>query len=218
MLKYAGYQSACDMAFGIFILSWFFARHVCYLAICWSLYADAPAVMSFGCYSSGTGQQLSGTSEPGWETASTPGGNFILNNIFQAYLDPEGPVCFEDSIWKTFLALLLFLQGITIMWFTMIMRVAWNVVKGHGADDSRSDDEEDVDAEDEEVAADDAKVSASIAVPQEQLVGVESLNFKPKGSSRYRSRKAASHASGISIATHPDKKELLGRIGCDKPT
>ncbi|KAI9667159.1 MAG: hypothetical protein M1831_001336 [Alyxoria varia] len=162
-----------------------------------------------------TGKKTSETPEDASVvTASIPGGDTILDNIFQAFLDPEGTVCFNQLIWVTFLSLLLFLQGITIMWFTMILRVAWSVVKGHGADDSRSDDEEDVEAEDEEVTASEVKVSAPITVPQEQLVGVEALNFKPKGSPRYRSRKAGSHASGISIATHPDKKELLGRIGC----
>ncbi|GBE79426.1 TLC domain-containing protein [Sparassis latifolia] len=46
-------------------------------------------------------------------------------------------------IYDTFLAMLSMLQGIQLMWFWMICRVAWRVVSGQGAEDTRSDDEED---------------------------------------------------------------------------
>ncbi|KAH8118289.1 longevity assurance proteins LAG1/LAC1 [Phellopilus nigrolimitatus] len=43
-----------------------------------------------------------------------------------------------------FVILLIFLQFIQIIWFGMICRVAWRVISGKGAEDTRSDDEDDV--------------------------------------------------------------------------
>lgn len=217
MLKYAGCQTACDVAFGIFIVSWFLTRHVCYLLVCWSIYADVPDKMVYGCYSSVTGTMIPQKHSPASDTSETPGGNEILTNIFQPYLDPGGPICYNERIRVAFVALLFVLQGITIMWFGMIIRVAWRVLNGQGAGDSRSDDEGDGDPGEEEEGTLSKNVETSTIVPLvETNVGVEGLNLKRKGSPRYRTRKTPGATSGISLAG--DKKELLGRIGCDKPS
>jgi len=223
MLKYTGYQTACDIMFGVFIAVWFLARHVVYLAVCWSIYADVPKVMVLGCYSSVTGEHL-----------SPDGGSDVLSNVLQPFINPGGPVCYNANQRYGFLALMLFLQCITCMWFAMIIRVAWKVLQGKGADDSRSDDEEEaedeaVDDEVENVPSSAARGSAeklapltlSTPTPLEETVGVEGLNLRQRRASpRYRTttRKAGSHSGGLSITGHSDRKELLGRIGCDKPT
>lgn len=112
------------------------------------------------------------------------------------------------------------------MWFWMIIKVAIRVLKGGDADDIRSDDEGE--AEEELGGDDDREFGVEVQteekkelLPFEEEVGVESINFKGRangngvGGKRYR--KGASSATGVSIAGHSvDRKELLGRIGCDK--
>ena len=230
LLKYAGWQTACDVAFGVFILSWFIARHVLYLTVCWSVYVDSPRVMTPGCYSSTTGQLTSSLpptndrfrETPGKDGTIPNGGTEIWTNVIQPYAYPGETVCYNERMQSLFLALLLFLQGITIMWFGMILRVAWRVLKGQGADDSRSDDEgEDENEEgtedtDFELDLEDVSLQRPLK-PLEEVVGVEGLNIKRKTSplsSRLTGVKKEGQGSSSGIGV---KKEILNRIGCDKP-
>ena len=106
------------------------------------------------------------------------------------------------------------------MWFAMIVKVALNVLRGGVADDLRSDDEGD--ADEKEIhgrlihAMDDRIDEFKEPQPIEEEVGIEEINLKSRASNA-RYRKSASHASGVSLPGHSDRKELLGRIGCDKP-
>ncbi|KAL2350100.1 TLC domain-containing protein [Cryomyces antarcticus] len=215
MLKYLGYQTACDVAFGIFIVTWFTARHVFYLMICWSLYTDVGEMMPYGCYSSVTGEKL-----------SSDGGSEIAKHVLQPFLDPDGTVCFNPQIRYSFLGLLLALQILTLIWFGMIMRVAYNVLSGKGADDSRSDDECAEDDAADEDPIDQLRFDKEADVRMhgyEEEVGVDQMDFGRKTSpvrQFSKGRKSGGRASGISIPGHgySDRKELLGRIGCDKPS
>lgn len=98
------------------------------------------------------------------------------------------------------------------------MKVAIKVIRGGEAEDIRSEDE----AEDEEenVNLDEKLITEVVnhfeGEPYEEEVGVESLNLKGRTSRNNRYRKSSSSASGVSIPGHSDRKELLGRIGCDK--
>ncbi len=105
--------------------------------------------------------------------------------------------------------MLLFLQCITLMWFWMIVKVAIKVVKGEQADDVRSDDEGEYEEEFE--------VSDKDLQPIEEEVGVESINLRGRISSVNKPRytKSVSSSTGVSLPGS-DRKELLGRIGCDK--
>lgn len=47
MLKYAGWQTTCDIAFGLFMVSWLVTRHVLYLRVLWSCIYDSVKVISF---------------------------------------------------------------------------------------------------------------------------------------------------------------------------
>jgi acyl-CoA-dependent ceramide synthase len=88
--------------------------------------------VAYGTYSTVTGDRLS------------PNGNDeILANIFKPFLDPAAEtVSFNAKIRWLFLGLLLFLQCITITWFVMIVRVIMRIVRGEGATDVRSEDED----------------------------------------------------------------------------
>jgi acyl-CoA-dependent ceramide synthase len=133
VLRYAKLQRSCDVAFGVFVATWILTRHVLFLAICWSIYEHVnDTTMSYGTYSTVTG-----------ELVSPSGNDDILANIFQPFLDPSAEkVSFNANIRWLFLGLLLFLQCITITWFVMIVRVIMRIVRGEGATDVRSEDED----------------------------------------------------------------------------
>jgi very-long-chain ceramide synthase len=102
-----------------------------------------------------------------------------------------------------------------LMWFYLIVRVAAQVIRGGPAHEPRSDDEEEVDVEEEM----DEKIIHTIEEldtlpPYEEEVGVEAINLKGRTSNAQRYRKSSGSASGVSLPS--DRKELLGRIGCDK--
>lgn len=115
-----------------------------------------------------------------------------------------GTVCYNDVVRWGFLGCLLFLQAITIFWFFMIIQVAIRVLKGAGAEDIRSDDE---DEEEEDYEYEEAQ-------PFEEEVGVEALDLK--NWERRTGVKRTATSSGVSLPGHSDRKELLGRIGCEK--
>jgi acyl-CoA-dependent ceramide synthase len=197
-LKYLGYTTICNVLFGLFIVSWFLARHVFYLMICWSIYADLLRLTTPGCYS-GRMDDLKGPFPvpDSW------------SHVFEPFRNPEGTVCFNDNIMYSFLFCLLFLQVITIMWFVVIMQVAMRVLKGGSAEDVRSDEEAEEDEEDEE-----EEFEYQEAQPLEEDVGVEDINLK--GWERRTGVKRAASSSGVSLPRHSDRKELLNRIGCEK--
>ncbi|KAK5109134.1 hypothetical protein LTR62_007496 [Meristemomyces frigidus] len=230
ILKYLQWQTACDVAFVAFVLSWLGSRHIAYNAICWSIWAHVDGVtMAYGTYDVRTGNMV-----------STDGGKNLLDNLLQPILHPHAAtVGFNSRIRWTFLGLLLALQGITIGWFVMIVRVVIRVLRGEGADDSRSeaeDNDEDLDVMDEE--ADDEEVGLA-DVPPEQPSS-PSLDIKTlaqshaeKEAPRYieieastndavpitfststtqkKVRKSKGISSGLNLGEH---KEILNRIGC----
>lgn len=195
-LKYSGFTNACDYVFGLFMVSWFAARHVIYMMVCWSIYAHIPEVLNYGCYT-GSNANLVGPQDP-------PKG---LGHLLEPYYNSTGRVCFNNAIKWAFLTPLLALQVITIIWFTMIVRIAMKVLRGDGAEDSRSDDEED---EEEEELEEEFIYEEAL----EENVGVEALDFKSW--ERRSGIKRQANSSGVSLPGHSDRKELLGRIGCDK--
>lgn len=214
MLRYAGMQTACDIAFGAFVIVWFVARHVIYLSICWSLYVDVPIEMPTGCYDLSTGKMI-----------SSDGGNEIWSNVLHAYIGGSAPVCFNERIRLSFLGLLLTLQVLMLVWFYMIARVVYRVLSGQGADDTRSDDEgeeeqEELDVQQRPIAAS-TKRSASPQTAafslKEKEVDAEELHFVRRAGSPKTTKRSKGRASGISIPGHTDHKAILGRIGCDRP-
>ncbi|KAI2615002.1 longevity assurance proteins LAG1/LAC1 [Hypoxylon sp. NC1633] len=192
--KYLGLSALCDATFVLFMVSWFLARHVFYLMTCYSIYKDLPTIIPPACFR-GPNSNITGPfpAPDGW-------GHYL-----EPFSDFEGTVCFSEPIRWGFLYCLLALQAITIFWFFMIIQVAVRVIKGTGADDTRSDDEVE---EDEEFESEYEE-----AQPLEEEVGVESIDLK--GWERRTGVKRGA-SSGVSLPGHSDRKELLGRIGCEK--
>ncbi|KAH7551202.1 hypothetical protein BM1_10076 [Bipolaris maydis] len=228
LLKYMGYTNACDYVFGLFVISWIVTRHVLYMMVCWSIYAYAPLDMEPGCYlADSTSKQTSFVPISNASQFEALGGNNHWGNLLKAYNDRNGPICWNPQIRYYFLALLLTLQVFCCIWFATISRVVYTVVRGNAAEDLRSDDE----GEDEEIEEDQTNTIFNMATtcaesgmsslqPKEEEVGVDALTFaRMNGASQRRqARRESARASGISIPGHGDRKELLGRIGCDKPS
>ncbi|KAM0700517.1 hypothetical protein Q7P35_012238 [Cladosporium inversicolor] len=225
MLKYAGCQQACDAAFALFVITWFAARHIGYLSICWSIYAHVATVtMPYGTYSTLDSARL-----------STDGGHGMLDNLLQPLLNPTAKtVAFNSEIRSLFLGLLGGLQVITIAWFVMIIRVVAKVLQGHPADDSRSDDEGEEDEAEEDIDSDDEmQVSSTqheVGIPYklradsqatagaerkfiEVTASSEDLKFTSSSSSKTGSKRKGK--GGISSGLHlGEHKDILNRIGC----
>lgn len=178
------------------MLSWLLARHVTYMMVCWSIYADTPVIMPTGCFK-GSNSNLVGPVDPpsNWGYLAEP------------FYNSTGHVCYNETVKWAFLTPLIILQFITIFWFTMIIRVAIKVIRGDGAEDNRSDDEGAEDEEDDEFIYEEAE-------PLKEEVGVEALDLKSW--ERRHGVKIQASSSGVSLPGHSDRKELLGRIGCEK--
>ncbi len=198
-LKYLGYHTICDVMFGVFMLSWLVARHVLYLGVCYSVWKDTSVTMPTGCFR-GTRDRLAGPFEPPREE----GYKYLLEPLW----DSDALFCFNESVKWAFLSMLLFLQCLTIMWFSMIVKVAVKVVKGGAAEDVRSDDEGAEGEEEDEFVYEEAR-------PLEEEVGVEEIDLKG-WERRQGVKRQVSGSTGVSLPGHSDRKELLGRIGCEK--
>lgn len=200
------------------MLVWFVARHVLYGMVCYSVYAEIPKEITYGCYW-GSNANLQGPIEVPDD----------VDHLLQPFRDPEGLVCWDNTIKWGFLTALLALQVILCIWFVMIIRVAMKVLRGGEAEDSRSDDEdsdedagmEDDDAEEEGTRHGQNELQRYSEIrpievpPVEEELGGDSMNMIPRKSSHNRKyRKVGSTASGVHLPS--DRKELLGRIGCDK--
>lgn len=241
ILKYLHFSVACDIAFGVFIVTWFITRHGLYMTIMYSIYAHIPEEIQYGCYK-GSVENLQGP---------LPVPN-DWDHLTQPFRDPVGLVCWNNKIKWTFIWMLAALQVVLLGWFILIVRVAYKVVTGKGAEDVRSDDEDEEEEEEEDTITDGEKplidnIHTCIEPPQflEKEVlstdpgfSVSKTQSSPRrskqkarssssslartssaGSSSSTGRKSydSAHASGINLlAGSSDRKELLGRIGCDK--
>ena len=250
ILKYLHFGLACDIAFGVFMVSWFLLRHVLYMTVWYSIYAHSPQEIKFGCYR-GSVRNLEGP-------IPTPND---WDHLIQPFKNPVGLVCWNNNIKWTFLIMLAALQVILLIWFGMIVRVAYKVITGKGAEDTRSDDEDDDEEEDEvedekpsKEYVDDVKPSVD---PQDEYLETEMLSTDPNfslskstksrtksrsksksksrssskgrrsssdsistsstGAQKQKSKHESAHSSGVNLlGPSSDRKELLGRIGCDK--
>ncbi|KAK5076745.1 Sphingosine N-acyltransferase lag1 [Lithohypha guttulata] len=216
LLKYLRFQTTCDIMFGIFMVSWFITRHILYVWVCWSIYAHIPEEIQYGCYKGST-QDLQGP-------FPTPN-NWV--HLTWPFRDPVGLVCWNNNIKWGFLGMLLALQVILCMWFIMIVRVAYKVVTGQGADDSRSDVEDEDDEEEEEeeglVSKRNLMDKVNTCIDPKPFVDTAALqrSGRPHTPLHKSSRRkdGSGHSSGINVlGSSSDRKELLGRIGCEKPT
>ena len=98
----------------------------------------------------------------------------------------------------------------------MIVRVAIKVLRSQEAEDPRSDGDEEEEIEDLQMKHVRLKHDIYIEVPTTEagngVAGPQRSNGKSSPS--HKVRRGHGNASGVSLPH--DRKELLGRIGCDK--
>ncbi|KAH8697273.1 putative longevity-assurance protein [Talaromyces proteolyticus] len=199
ILKYYGYEILCNVVFVLLILTWFVSRHVIYPALCWSIFKNIPVALPYGCYSGKTAVMYTANAYPN---------RFAY--LFGPYLNEEGPICMNQTVKWIFLSFLLFLQGLSMLWFTLIVKIAINAVRSGNAEDSRSDGEDEEGEEEDEETENQSNETARAALADRNS-NAESSWRRANGS--VRTRRGHGRVLGDS-----DRKALLGRIGCDKPT
>lgn len=208
--------------------------------ICYSVWRQTPNIMPDGCFKGGAGggsplgvpvgpdaiSSLTSTISKLVPVLSDATSN-KLAFLLEPLVDSEGAICYNYAVKWGFLSMLLFLELIIIVWFFMIVQVAIRVVRGSGADDTRSDDEDCDEEEDEDEDQEEENENGDLtgdgpngglaqeAQPLEEEVGVEALDLKG-WERRTGVKRAASTTTGVSLPGHSDRKELLGRIGCEK--
>lgn len=126
MLKYAGFPTACDAMFIVFLVSWIVLRHGLYNYIYVHTWNNATTLMASG-------------------------------RCVEGYTQKR---CWTPALIDYFMGLLGGLQIITCIWMYLILKVAYKVITGKGAEDVRSDEDdtdiesvneaEEADCEDEE--------------------------------------------------------------------
>ncbi|EEP80781.1 conserved hypothetical protein [Uncinocarpus reesii 1704] len=198
MLKYAAFEQLCTIAFAVFLGTWFISRHVIYNLLWWSIYQNVPEVMPFGCYSGATGQRLVDVMPNSW------------GSLLYPFRDIKGPICMSFRIKWVFLSFLFFLQVLSLLWFGMILRVAINVLRaGSSAEDTRSDDEGEEPSENGN-APNGQEYHNENGWSKSVMANGSSQNHYPVRIRTARGR--------VTLSDHNDRKALLGRIGCDKPS
>ena len=108
-----------------------------YNRIVWSVWKESAEMIDLGCFNS---------------SGRIPGREVDWQTVWDTFAFRSETVCFSKPVQRTFLGLLIGLQIITLAWLYMILRVAWRVVRGANADDTRSEDEDEDEDDDQEQA------------------------------------------------------------------
>ena len=191
--------------FVVFLATWLVARHGIYVFLCWAIYRDVPRVMPFACYAAATEEIETDAEKLGslWRYADP-------------FFDQKGTICLDRNVKWVFLGLLFMLQILSIVWFAMIIKVALRVVKGEGANDTRSSDEEEEDEiEDEKLKK---EVDSKQGVPNGKMTLPLSGKARASGSEAVPPRQTGLFQTGtgrIRVPGSRDRKELIGRVGCN---
>lgn len=199
MLKYLHFEAACNTMFGIFLTTWLVARHGIYVKLCWSIYRDVPRVMPFACYS---GETMELETDPS---------KLSRWRYFDPFFDQKGTICLDRNVKSIFLGLLLMLQVLSIVWFGMIIKVALSMLNGEGANDTRSGDEDEGGEDEEEEEEEEECEARSNGKPTQSANG----KAKASGSEAPSRQTGLFQRGGIRVPGSRDRKELIGRVGCN---
>lgn len=202
MLKYLHFETAPNVMFGLFMATWLVARHGIYNWLTYAIYRDVPRVMPFACYSGATGKL---------ET------NPVKLNSRWRYMEPffdqAGTICLDRDVKWIFLAFLIMLQVLSMVWFGMIVKVAWSVLKGADARDSRSDEDDEEEDEDEaEIEEKDCTIRSNgkPTTPGAGKAQASGNDSPPRQNALFQ------RGTGrIRVPGSRDRKELIGRVGCN---
>ncbi len=204
MLRYLRHETACNAVFGLFIVAWLITRHLMYLQLCYDIYVDVPgpSTMLYGCYSGGTNDLL----------PDIPAQPDYFSHLVWPFQDSEGPICLNQEVKWIFLGMLGLLQILCLIWFGTILKVIAGILMGGKPEDTRSDDEADVDNGEA-----DMKSRPMNVTDLNVCVGGSSEYDRGRGNSTLSAPKPRSTTAGRRLMDVEHRKELLARIGCEKP-
>ena len=193
--------------FTVFLSTWLVARHGIYNWLCYSIARDVPRVMPFACYSGATQEIETDPDKLSWWRYMEP------------FFDQKGTICLDRSVKWVFLAFLLALQVLSMVWFTMIVKVALGVLKGESANDTRSgdEDEDDEEKEEEEEEVEIQEKREEVHTNGKPITSSSSSKAKSTGSDPPpRQTGLFQRGTGrIRVPGSRDRKELIGRVGCN---
>lgn len=206
MLKYLDCEIPCNIMFGTFMATWLVARHGIYNWLTYSIYRDVPRVMAFACYNGATG-----------ELETNPEKLHSRWRYMEPFFDQAGTICLDRDVKSVFLALLLMLQVLSMVWFGMIVKVALSVLGGQIAQDSRSDDEsEEEDDEEENEEEEIIEKECALRLNRKSTASPSSKNPTTGNDSPPRQNGLFQRGAGrIRVPGSRDRKEMLGRVGCN---
>ena len=176
-----------------------------YLQLCYDIYVDVPgpSTMLYGCYAGDTYELL----------PDIPAHPDYLSHLIWPFQDPEGPICLNIEVKWIFLGMLGLLQVLSLIWFGTILKVIAGILMGGKPEDTRSDDEADAD-------------NGAATDPKRITTSVTDLNVCVGGGSEYDTGREFSTLSAPKpkpttarrrLMDAENRKELLARIGCEKP-
>lgn len=167
--------------------------------VIYSVYFDVPAIVPQTCFQGGMNNLQGPLPQPsGWSW------------LLEPFKDPEGLICFNQSIFNGFFTYLVALQGIMAMWSYAILKVVVKVLSGQNAEDIRSDDE------DEEVDEPEEGEESEDEYYLEEEADVDDGIVKAWERRRLVLPKRNGSSSALHLPGHSDRKEFLNRIGCEK--
>lgn len=209
LLRYLRHETACNVAFGFFVVTWFMARHVMYLKLCYDIYTDVPGptTMLFGCYNGSTNGLI----------PDMPAQPDYFSHLLRPFQDLDGVICLNTEVKYIFLGMLLLLQTLSLIWFGMILKVITSIIMGGKAEDTRSDDEGEVDADGEEVGVEKKRRPVNVTDLNVCVGGGSELSNGLTGLSTMTSPRPRVTTGRRRLMDAENRKELLARIGCEKP-
>lgn len=236
ILKYLGFQLLCDVAFGCFIAVWFITRHIIYLMVCWSIYKHIPEEISYGCYS-GDISNLQGPNpvpddwdhlmQPFYDPAGLVCWN---NNIKWVFLGLLLALHGLIEIWFT--------QIIRVAYRVLSGQGA-DDVRSDDEDDDEDEEEplQTIPTEkqgtppmtlvngtatknfiEHEVLSTDPNQRFSSSATPDHAAGAKARSPNRNSNNKPARRKENGHSSSVNLlaGSSGDRKELLGRIGCER--
>jgi acyl-CoA-dependent ceramide synthase len=128
----------------------------------------------------------------------------------------DGVICLNSEVKWLFLGMLGFLQLLSMIWFGMIISVVAGIIMGGNAEDIRSDNEEDIEADATRESDVEKKHKPMEVTDLNVCVGGNTSSEMDK-SPVVLSPKPRSTSTRRRLMAAENRKELLGRIGCEKP-
>ena len=177
-----------------------------YLKLCYDIYMDVPGpnTMLYGCYSGATYERL----------PDMPAQPDYFSHLLWPFQNLEGVICLNGEVKWIFLGMLGLLQLLSMIWFVMVLRVIAGILTGKSAEDTRSDDEGD--AEPTANGDHDAGIKRSMNVTDLNICVGSSAGEMSQAPLTMSSKPRATSARR-KLVNMENKKEMLARIGCEKP-